>query len=99
MRSLAFAAALAVAVGLSACAGEPSSSGGAQEMAACCKTTADLKAQIPKCCADTSSECCKQAKMGKPQDCCKKAAEITAKIPECCTKHAAGTPQACCTKK
>jgi hypothetical protein len=97
MRQLALLAAVVLAVGLSACSS--SSGGGTQQMAACCKTTADLKAQIPKCCADESSQCCKDAKMGKVSDCCKKAGEIKAKLPECCAKNAAGTPQACCTKK
>lgn len=97
MRSIAFAAVLGLVVGLTACS---SSGGGAQEMAACCKTTSDLKASMPKCCLDeANSQCCKDAKMGKAADCCKKAGEIKAKMPECCSKHAAGMPQACCTKK
>ena len=97
MRALAFAAVVALGLGLSACS---SSGGGAQEMAACCKTSSDLKAQIPKCCADeATSQCCKDTKMGKAQDCCKKTMEIKSKMPECCAKNAAGQPQACCTKK
>ena len=100
MRSIAFVAVLALGVGLSACSSGSKSSSGAQEMAACCKTSADLKASMPKCCLDeANSQCCKDTKMGKAADCCKKAAEIKAKMPECCSKHAAGTPQACCTKK
>lgn len=83
---------LVLVLGLAACSS--SSTGGDAQMADCCKTTADLKAQVPKCCATTGSECC-----AKKADCCKKAEEITAKIPACCKKHAAGETQACCTKK
>jgi len=67
----------------------------------CCKTTAELKAQMPNCCKRSDMECCKQAKLdpANKADCCKKAEGLTAKMPECCKKHAAGTPQACCDKK
>ena len=64
----------------------------------CCKVTADLKAQMPKCCLRGDLLCCKEAK-ADPQnkaDCCKKGDALTAKMPDCCKKHAAGTPQACC---
>jgi hypothetical protein len=91
MRTIALLCAVALVAGLAACASEPA--GGAQEMA-CCKTTAELKAQLPKCCVD-NADCCK----AKTADCCKKAADLTAKMPECCKKHAAGTPQDCCKAK
>lgn len=95
MRAIALAGLLSI-FALSACS---SKSSAPAEMAACCKTSADMKAQMPKCCVDEkTSECCKKTQMGTPQDCCKKAQEITAKMPDCCKKNAAGTPQDCCKK-
>jgi len=66
----------------------------------CCKVTADLKAQMPKCCLRGDLLCCKEAKADPKNkaDCCKKGDALTAKMPDCCKKHAAGTPQPCCQK-
>jgi hypothetical protein len=99
MRYLSILMSTFLLLGLEACSSAPA--GGANEMADCCKTTADLKAQVPKCCASETSECCKASKAdpSKKADCCKKAEEITAKLPACCKKAAAGEGQACCTKK
>ena len=99
MRHLSIAMSAFLLLGLAACSSAPA--GGANEMADCCKTTTDLKAQIPKCCATETSECCKASKAdpSKKADCCKKAEEISAKLPACCKKAAAGEAQACCTKK
>ena len=96
MRHVTWMLSLALVLGLAACSSSAPAGGDAQ-MAACCKTTADLKAQVPKCCATPGGgECCKAA---TKSDCCKKAEEISAKLPECCKKQAAGEAQACCTKK
>ena len=64
----------------------------------CCKVTAELKAQMPKCCINGAALCCKEAKSDPKNkaDCCKKGDALTAKMPDCCKKAAAGTPQACC---
>ena len=66
----------------------------------CCKVTADLKAQMPKCCLRGDLLCCKEAKAdpANKAECCKKGDALTAKMPDCCKKHAAGTPQPCCQK-
>jgi|SRR5579883_2639971 len=84
-------------LGMAACASAPAETAAPGE---CCKKTAELKAQIPKCCAGPDAECCKASKMdpSKASECCKKAEEISAKLPECCKKAAAGQPQACCAK-
>lgn len=93
MRHLALIVAAAV-LSLAACSSSGSSDGA--QMAECCKKSADLKAEIPKCCATpTTSDCCKAA---TPGDCCKKAKEISAKLPECCKKSEAGNVQPCCKK-
>jgi hypothetical protein len=93
MRHLALFGA-AVLLCLAACGGGP-------ETADCCKQTAELKPQIPNCCATGKLDCCKQAKTdpANKADCCKKAEAIMAKMPECCKKNAAGTPQDCCQPK
>jgi hypothetical protein len=98
MRQLAMMAVAAMALGIAACSS--GASGGTAEMADCCKTTSDLKAQIPKCCAGADGECCKASKAdpSKKAECCKKTEEITAKLPACCKKAAAGEAQACCSK-
>ena len=64
----------------------------------CCKVTAELKTQMPKCCINGAALCCKEATTDPKNmaDCCKKGEAVKAKMPECCKKHAAGTPQACC---
>jgi len=93
MRHFSWFMGLVLVLGLAACS-TSSPSGGDAQMADCCKTTADLKAQMPKCCATAGAECC-----AKKSDCCKKAEELSAKLPACCKKQAAGEAQACCTKK
>jgi hypothetical protein len=97
MRHLAMLTTALFIFGIAAC----SSTEKPTPMADCCKKTADLKAQIPKCCATGDSDCCKASKAdpSKTADCCKKAQEISANLPECCKKQAAGQPQACCTAK
>ena len=95
MRHVPWMLSLVLVLGLAACSSSAPAGGDAQ-MADCCKTTADLKAQVPKCCAAPGGECCKAATKA---DCCKKAEEISAKLPACCKKQAAGEAQACCTKK
>lgn len=84
-------------LGMAACSSAPAEKAAPGD---CCKKTAELKAQIPKCCAGPDAECCKAAKMdpSKAADCCKKADQISAQLPECCKKAAAGQPQACCAK-
>lgn len=64
----------------------------------CCRLTAELKSQMPKCCISGAALCCKEAKSDPKNmaDCCKKADGLTAKMPACCKKQAAGTPQDCC---
>lgn len=100
MRQLALATALLFVVGMAACSSSSSSSDTPQT-ADCCKKTADVKAQIPQCCAKGDGDCCKASKAdpSKMSDCCKKAADLSAKMPECCKKQQAGEPQACCSKK
>jgi hypothetical protein len=101
MRHIAMVVTAAVlAAGLWACSSQPSS-GGAAPMADCCKKSADLKAQMPKCCASGDGECCKASKAdpSKASECCKKADQLSAQMPDCCKKAAAGQPQACCTAK
>src|SRR4051812_23917809 len=99
MRQLTLLAGALFLLGLAACSS--SSSGGTSEMADCCKKTAELKAQVPKCCTTEDSACCKASKAdpAKKSDCCKKAEEIGSKMPACCKKAAAGEAQACCTQK
>jgi hypothetical protein len=80
------------------------SSGGSSDsapMADCCKKTAELKAQMPKCCAAETSECCKTSKAdpSKAAECCKKADQLSKAMPDCCKKNAAGTAQDCCKTK
>jgi hypothetical protein len=100
MRHLALIG-VAVLLSLAACGGGAEETAGEPAPGACCKTTADLKAQMPNCCKRGDMECCKQAKSdpANKAECCKKAETLTAKMPECCKKHVAGTPQACCDKK
>ncbi|MBI3857191.1 MAG: hypothetical protein HY293_16010 [Planctomycetes bacterium] len=106
MRHLALFGA-AVLLSLAACGGGPEegeAAAAAPKVEApkvdCCKGTAELKAQMPTCCARGDMLCCKEAKADPTNkaDCCKKADELKAKMPDCCKKHAAGTPQACCQK-
>jgi hypothetical protein len=80
MRHLALFCA-AILLSLAACSGTA-------EKSECCKQAAELKAQMPKCCATADAECCK-----KKSDCCKKAEELTAKMPACCKKG-----DSCCSK-
>lgn len=100
MRHLAMMALVVFVAGIAACSSS-APAGDTAQMAGCCKTTADLKAQMPKCCAGPDAECCKASKAdpSKASECCKKAQEISAKLPECCKKQAAGQPQDCCSKK
>jgi len=111
MRHLALFGA-AVLLSLAACGGGPEEGEAAAEAPKaeapkpeapkidCCKLTADLKAQMPKCCVRGDLLCCKEAKADPKNkaDCCKKGDALTAKMPDCCKKHAAGTPQPCCQK-
>ncbi len=106
MRPLALIGA-AVLLSLAACGGGPEEGETTAEAAKpeppkvdCCKGMAELKAQMPTCCARGDLLCCKEAKAdpANKADCCKKADALTAKMPECCKKHAAGTPQPCCQK-
>jgi hypothetical protein len=111
MRHLALFGA-AVLLSLAACGGGPEEGEAAAEAPKaeapkpeapkvdCCKVTADLKAQMPKCCINGQVLCCKEAKSdpANKADCCKKGDALTAKMPDCCKKHAAGTPQPCCDK-
>jgi hypothetical protein len=85
-------------LGMLSCSSAPSEKAAAP--GDCCKKTAELKAQMPKCCASGEGDCCKAAKAdpSKKAECCKKADEISAQMPECCKKAAAGEAQACCSK-
>ncbi|MBV8880717.1 MAG: hypothetical protein JO332_12170 [Planctomycetaceae bacterium] len=98
MRHVSILVGLVLALGLAACSSGPSDGAAAGD---CCKKTAELKAQIPKCCSTADSSCCAASKSdpSKKAECCAKAEAINAKLPECCKKAAAGEAQACCTKK